>query len=250
MDTRKSKIILASVAAVTLFAQQQAAPTGDTGDRFADRLNSMSEAEQIAYVNSAFDRGMPPELVDGVAVLLQTHSAVVLPVLESRIEETLKSASPVDSFTDKTVTPQKVIDLTAQDIAWAGDENALKAISRLIAIDEKRFGRLINGALISAEPRRNPFVVAYSGFELREAATDRRIAAWAEQQFDDRSDHRQRELKRLWAEAMAEKYGHAPNEVDWANDPIATRLNPSLAASLHDEIFRLGAEAAAARAKK
>jgi hypothetical protein len=41
-----------------------------------------------------------------------------------------------------------------------------------------------------------------------------------------------------------------PQEVQWVNDPIATRLKPALAASLHDEIQRLEAEALAARAKK
>jgi hypothetical protein len=41
---------------------------------------------------------------------------------------------------------------------------------------------------------------------------------------------------------MVEKYG-ALTEVIWANDPIARQLKPELAASLHDEIFRLGLEA-------
>ncbi len=95
-----------------------------------------------------------------------------------------------------------------------------------------------------------PFPVAYRGFEIGDPAVDKKIAAWIELQFANKTEFSQRQLKSWWAEAMAEKYGAAPTEVNWANDPIATRFRPELAASLHDEILQLGREAFEKRAKK
>ncbi len=103
--------------------------------------------------------------------------------------------------------------------------------------------------LFNAEIYRNPFAVAYRGLNIGDPAVDKRIVGWAELQFADKTDLRQRQLKHLWAEAMAEKYATAPTGVNWANDPIASRIKPELAASLHDEVLRLAAEAFATRAK-
>jgi hypothetical protein len=108
----------------------------------------------------------------------------------------------------------------------------------------------VNLALLNAVTYRNPFAVAYRGFEIGDLAVDKRIVAWAEQQLADKSEFTRRQLKHMWAEAMAEKYGAAPSEVNWANDPIASRITPELAASLHDEMLRLGAEAFEKRGKK
>ncbi len=76
------------------------------------------------------------------------------------------------------------------------------------------------------------------------------MAEWIERQFGDKHDLRRDELKHWWAEAMADRYGNMPPEVQWINDPIATRLRPALAASLHDEVLGLEAEINASRPKK
>jgi hypothetical protein len=200
----------------------------------------MSEAEQVAYVTSNLNRGMPVALNDPLNMLVLSRSSLVLPMLEKKIEEALASRNPLDCFTDKTVNPQKFVDAVAWTIPGAGDQQTLREISKLIAIDEKRFGMLVNLALLNAEGHRNPFEAAYRGFEIGDPAVDKRIEAWAEQQFADKPAFRQGQLKDMWAGAMAEKYGAAPNEVTWANDPIASRITPELAASLHDEMLRLG----------
>jgi len=241
------RVGLVALGASMALAQQQ--PAADQ-EPLARRILRMSEADQIAYISMDLDQGMPVDLYDPLGMLVLNRSSLVLPMLEKKIEGVLRSPNPLDCFTDKTVNPQKFVDLAAWTIPNAGDEQALRELSKLIAIDEKRFGMLVNLALLNAEIRRNPFAVAYRGFQIGDPAVDKRIAAWAELQFDDKGEIRQGQLKHMWAEAMMEKCGCAPNEVSWANDPIASRIKPALAASLHDEVFRLGADAFAKRAKK
>jgi hypothetical protein len=137
-------------------------------------------------------------------------------------------------------------------IPGAGDEYALKEASKLIALDEKRFDLLVRNTLLSASVRRNPFAVAYRGFAIGDPAVDKRIVAWAGSQLAQSlgTEFVQGQLMHWWAEAMAGKYGAAPTEVNWVNDPIASRIDPALAGSLHDEVLRLGAEAFEKGAKK
>lgn len=49
---------------------------------------------------------------------------------------------------------------------------------------------------------------------------------------------------------MLEKYGGPPTEVNWASDPIASRLTPARAESLRYEILRLAVEAFEKQSKK
>lgn len=135
----------------------------------------MSEAEQVAYTNSVLDRGMQVDETETLGRLVLTRGSLVLPMLEKKIEEVLRSQSPLDCFTDKTVDPQKFVDLAGLTIAYAGDEYALKEISKLIAVDGRRFGYLVRGVLTAAQGRSNPFVVAYHGFKIGDPALDKRL---------------------------------------------------------------------------
>jgi hypothetical protein len=212
----------------------------------------MGEPEQMAYINSVLDQGLQVDNTDPLIVLISVRSSLVLPMMERKIEEVMKSSSPLDLFADKTIDPQRFVDVAASNIAYAGDEYALTAASKLIALDEKRFDLLVRNTLAAAQNRRNPFTVAYRGFEIGDPAVDKRIVAWAGTQFAQSLgiEFAQGQLKHWWAEAMAEKYGRVPNESDWADDPIASRIKPELAASLHDEILQLAAEAFEKRVKK
>jgi hypothetical protein len=71
---------------------------------------------------------------------------------------------------------------------------------------------LVRNTLLAAQNLRNPFTIAYRGFEIGDPAVDKRIAAWT-------------------------------------SGPIASRLTPVLAASLHYEILRLTVEAFEKRTK-
>jgi hypothetical protein len=250
MDTRSRSLLLLALAAVSATlgaAQQQPAPRQES---LANRILRMSEADQVSYVNSRLDQGLVGVDDDAIDVLVLNRSSLVLPMIEKKIEEVIKSRSPLDSFTDKAADPQKFIDLAASLVPCAGDEYALKEASKLLAVDERRFGMLVRNTLLAAENLRNPFTVAYRGFEIGDPAVDKRIVAWVGSQFDVAPEFGHRQLKHWWAEAMAEKYGAAPTEGNWANDPITTRIQPELAASLHDEILRLGAEAFEKQTKK
>jgi hypothetical protein len=108
----------------------------------------------------------------------------------------------------------------------------------------------VKRTLLAAISRGKPFTVAYRGFEIGDPEVDKRIIAWADEMLLEDDISASHAMRRRWAEAMVEKYGGAPTEVHWVNDPIATRLKPALAGSLHDEILRLGLEAFEKRAKQ
>lgn len=118
---------------------QRAAPDPEL---FGDGILRKSEAYQIAFIRSDLDQGMQGDN-DPPVMLILNRSSLVLPMIEKKIEEVLKSPNPLDCFTDKTVDPQKFVDVAAWSIPSAGDENALREVGRLIAIDEKRFGMLV-----------------------------------------------------------------------------------------------------------
>lgn len=238
MHAKKSLTIL-MLAAAAAAAQQSAGPGTD---KEAARLLKMTEAEQKAYVNSAFDHGLPEASVSTVTILVRERSALLAPVLGARVVEALKSPSPIECFADKTVVPQIAIMAAASVIAYAADENALKELSQILAIDDRRFGWLVGYAL-SDGGSRNFFPLAYSGFEIGSEALDSKMTAWIGKQFED-ADSAQSQLKSWWGQALLDRLGHAPTAADWDKDPIATRLTPELAKSLRDEVFRLASDEA------
>jgi hypothetical protein len=235
------------------------------------RLLRASEAEQIAAMKSALDQGLPPEQFQVVGPLFFNRGSLVLPLVEQKIEQVLKSPSPLEYFTNKNVDPTKWAYSAALTIAETGDEQALKEIAKLIKLDEKRFGTLVGRALDYSQDyakSHNPFAVAYRGFTIREPALDQRIAAWAESKLATVPAERARadaaarrygartapapsdKMKHLWAEAMLDQYGYVPTEAQWATDPIASRLGAPLAGALHKEVLQFALEAQEKRAGK
>ena len=175
------------------------------------RLLKASEAEQTAWINAHLRAGMPPD--DDFGMLVLNRSAVTLPLIEQKIEEVLRSPSPLDCFSNKSVDPRKFVDVAALAITEAGDVQALKEVSKLMKIDEKRFGWLVGKTLLTARTYRNPFTVAYGGFEIGDVAIDSRIAPWFEAQFSQAeailrnadTDFDVRRQKQWWAEALSRK---------------------------------------------
>jgi hypothetical protein len=219
-----------------------------------------SEAEQIAWINAYLARGMPVKDPDAgiLTMLVLNKSTVALPLIERKIEQILRSPSGEDPFTEASVDPNKFITLAADAIAYAGDEEALRQIRNLIRADESRFLPLVGKTLQEAEARRNPFFLAYAGLGMGDSALDRGISDWTDAELGDRFPalfgggrilrwdnvpaSRLQEVWHWWAEAMVARYGGVPTEDEWRSDPIASRLKPSLAASLHDEIIRRTSE--------
>ena len=122
------------------------------------RLLKADEAEQTAWIESHLRAGMPPD--DVFMMLILNKSEIALPLIEQKIEEVLRAPSPSECFTDKSVDPQKFIHPAALSITEAGNVQSLKEASKLIKIDEKQFGWMVDRTLLHAWSYRNPFAVA------------------------------------------------------------------------------------------
>jgi len=248
MDIKKT--FAAVVVALTLIAVAPPLLFSQEDDSLPRRIVKWSEAEQTAWLNSYLSDGMPQPFGDALARLVLNKSSITLPLLEKKIEEILQSPSPNTLFANPTVDPEKVVAGAAAMIAYAGNEQALREIGKLMKIDEKRFGYLVTMTLANAIGFGNPFAVAYRGFAIEDPAVDTRINAWAEGRFTHEKNLTPKLMRQFWAEAMVDQYGCVPTSVQWAKDPIASRLNPAGEPILHDETVRLTVQAAQKRKTK
>jgi hypothetical protein len=225
---------------------------GQEPEPVSSRILKWSEAEQTTWLNGHLADGMPPN--EAITMLVLNKSALTLPILENKIEEILRSRSPQELFTNPSADPQRVAGVAAAMIAYAGDEQALREESKLMKIDEQRFGKLVDLTLFHAINRANPFTLAYKGFEIGDPAIDKRIIAWIENEFGfehgTKDPMRGVTAKRFWAEAMVDRYNGAPTPSQWATDPVAPRLKSENDASLHEQMIRLTSEAVLKRLER
>lgn len=248
MDTRHSLLPILATLAIAAFAQAQSTSTQES---YVDRINRMSEPEQTVLVKWVLDHGLPQgQQLSALHVLIVTRSSLALPLMESKIEEVLKSPSPKDCFTNKEVDPQWVVFELWAMMAQAGDVQALREASKLLKIDEKRFDRMVSNTMSAAINRGNPFTVAYQGLDIGDPAVDKRIMAFAEEMLAKPQVDTPISMKRRWAEALLDRYGAVPAQTQWIKDPIASRLKPEVAKSLNQEVIRLAAEELAKRSRK
>jgi hypothetical protein len=187
----------------------------------------MSEAEQVAFAKSVLEQHFPEDEGDRFSLLLVNRSVLVVPLIESAIETELGSASRSEWF----------IDLASAMIAYVGDEHSLRAIRKLIGIDERRFGTFIERTLDNAGKWGNPFGVAYQALELGDETVARYATAWVDSALA--SDR----MQRTWAEAMLDRYGKVPGDSEWATDPIVSRLKDRASPDLRQSVMRLAEDA-------
>src|SRR6266498_614452 len=215
MDIRwPFRLALSTLGAVLIAAAQS--PSNETP---LDRMNRLSDAEQIALAKSIVDRGLPYGApADTLYSLAMGRSSVILPILEAKIEEVLKAPDPAACFTDESVKPDAVI-LHLQATIWqTGSLQALREASKLLKIDEKRFDKMVARTMYAAYSR-NPFKVAYQGFEIGDPAIDKRLVDWAEEILSGELPNLGNPLfdkvegspRRQWAEALVDQYGAAPS---------------------------------------
>jgi hypothetical protein len=246
MGTRKSfSLTLATIGLAAITGRQSTFGQ----ETLAWRILKWSEADQVSWINSTLDKGMPLDLGGVMNMLVLNKSSLTLPLIEKKIEEVLHSASPLECFTNKEVDPRYFVDIAALTITEAGDEQALREAGKLIKLDDKRFGKLVDRTLGHAQNRRNPFTLAYRGFEIGDPALDEKIMAWAEEQLANKDQYAIVEVRRFWAEALLDKYRGVPVSSEWASDPIVSRLRAPQAASLHNEMIRFTSEAFEKRSK-
>lgn len=197
----------------------------------ARQLLEWPEEQQIAFVTSVLDTGFPVGSGDEFALLVVNKSRVVVPRIEARIEIELRKPGRSD----------RLIDLAAAMIVYAGDEESLHAAAKLISLDETRFGELVGRALDNAVGRRNPFSVVYAGLRIGDESVSKRVVEWSAHELS--SDR----MRRLWGEALVEKYGRVPSQNEWDSDPLASGLKMPQASRLRHDVLRFSAEAAAKR---
>jgi len=228
----------------------------------------MTETEQIAAVRDALDRGLPPDNIIGLLKL--NKPSLVLPLVEQKIEQVLRSPSPLDCFVDKTVDPNRFVTVAAWGMANTGSEEALAEIAKLINLDAGRFEMLVRVTLDASDTyskSHNPFVVAYSGLAIADPLVHKLILSWAEKNLSVDPEERARaeaaargfgptppppaeKMKHLWAEAMLARYGNPPTEAQWTSDPIASGLSAPLAESLYRDLPRFAGETLQKRSPK
>jgi hypothetical protein len=229
-DSRR--IPLAAICAASLL-QVCVAQTAKDAETVKSILRA-SEAEQAAFTKSVLEQHFPEKEGDRFSLLLVNRSALVVPLIESKIEAELGSASPAEQF----------IDLASAMIAYAGDEHAVRAISKLIRVDERRFVTFIGRTLDNAVKWGNPFGVVYQALDLGDSTVTGHTTAWAEAALTSNR------MQRTWAEAMVVKYGKVPDESVWATDPIASRLKGRASPELRQSVLRFAAEAQKQREKQ
>ena len=194
----------------------------------------LSEPEQIRFIEATMEQSFPEDRADEMTMLIINRSAVALPLIESKLEQVLNSPSPSKRF----------IDVASEMIAYAGDEQSLRAISNLIRIDEPRFGRLVGRTLDAAGNWRNPFSVVYRAFDLGDDSLARYAIDWADSALESVR------VQRVWAEAMLDKYGRVPATSDWAHDPIASRLRSERASRLKERVLGVASEVQRSRSQR
>jgi hypothetical protein len=162
-----------------------------------------------------------------MTMLTINRSTITLPLIEESIEQALKLEPP----------SQKFVEVAAELIAYAGDENALNAIVKLVRIDKSRFARLVGRALTHSANWRNPFTLAYRSLQMGDETVSQSTTTWVESVLTSNR------MRRAWAEAMLEKYGKIPGEAEWTLDPIISRLKGRVSSELRQSILRFAAEA-------
>src|ERR1035441_3441230 len=168
VDSHLRRIPLAAICVASLL-QVCVAQTAKDAETVKNILQ-VSGAEQVEFVNSVLEQHFPENEGDRFSLLLVNRSALVVPLIESKIETELGSHSRSERF----------IELASAMIAYAGDEQSVRAISNLIRIDERRFGTFIGRTLDNAGKWRNPFGVAYQALDLGDSTVTGYTTTWAE----------------------------------------------------------------------
>lgn len=200
----------------------------------ARNILDRSYAEQTAFITATIEQGFPEDRADQMTMLIINRSALTIPLIEGKLEQALIASSPSKRF----------VDIASEMIAYAGDEEALRAIGKLIELDETRFGQLVGRTLDNSVHFRNPFTIAYRGLELGNEAVSRHTVAWVESVLA--SDR----MQRTWAEAMLDRYGKVPGDSEWATDPIVARLNDRASPGLRRSVLRLAEDAKRSRERQ
>jgi hypothetical protein len=215
-------------------------------------IRSMDEAQVISLtrarldgIEASYDGQHPLEIWDALFSLARARSSVVLKVVESRMDEVLKSAK---SPKDLSQRAQRLLGACAFAIEQAADEPALRIAAKYLNLELIR--PTVGNILSNASQRGNPFGLIYAALDLANPELNKLVVRWAEEAVRVPGLNTPKDKRHLWAEAMVARYGAAPTDAQWSQDPLVTRLRPELARAAHDEVRRFAVDAVNRPARK
>jgi hypothetical protein len=206
----------------------------ETQDPGARVILRSSEAQQKEFVQRFLAERLPDRDGDKFSALLANRSDLVLPILESWVEDELKRRSP----------DQRLIDIGGAMVAYAGDREALLAVGKLLKIDEAGFIQLVERTLDNAGNWRNPFNVLYDGLAIGDGVISRRTMQWVVSALASKR------MQRAWAEALLDRYRKVPSDAEWATDPIVSRLSDRTSPELRPTILGIAEDASRKRERR
>lgn len=249
--------IVVALSCASLGAQQP--PLNSV--EFYERVKAMGDSERVAMAKLIMDKGVPVgepnTILQPLGLLAEWHSSLILPVIEAKIEEILRSPNPRDAFTDKAVDVPRTEMMLSSIIASVGDQQALREASKLLKIDAKRFDDMVEATMDYAMGDGREFALAYQGFELGDPEIDKRILAVLDNLIGKEVPKVGNPIYRdatgplsHWGEALVDRHGGMPTEAQWSADPIASHLKSDARRILHNDVMRFAADAVQERARK
>lgn len=206
----------------------------DTNGQEKTRIVDRPDSEARQFMLSALESELPERMADQMAVLAVNRSYLVVPELLERLESAHK---------DPTIS-EKFVHTMADLLAYAADETALDALTRLAVSDHERFGPFLGRALDYARGRRNPYSLAYYAIGKSTSEVDRDITLWVEMNAALGNDYR------AWAMAIFERNGEMPTKAALLRDPIISRLSIGIPSALQEELLGIDRQDTTRRVKR
>lgn len=194
-----------------------------------ERPQTSEDATTIrSRIADALNRRLLSEDRDELYILAIQHSKIMVSELVSRMEAQL-----ADGASDG-----KLVARLSDILAYAGDETAVDALSRLCAQHQAPFGYYIERTLDYAGSRRNPYTLAYYTLEKGNAEVVPYVMSWV------RASLPVPHFRRAWARALFDRYKGIPPESDLPKDPIVSRLSDGLPPEVRNELVAVARDAA------
>jgi hypothetical protein len=200
------------------------------GQETPNRNSEQNRVEREIKTNLtlALDRDYGNQPADDLLMLAIQHSDVAVPELKRRL-------SAYNQQSRKKLEGNPAVHADA--LAYVANTSAVDALSDLCNENPRLFCPYLERTLDYAEGRSNPFTLAYRAAARRETIVQGAAAHWVNSRIG--FAHFQQRL----GEAMLDRYGRVPGDLEWATDPIASRLKDQGSSQLRSNILRFATQA-------
>lgn len=199
------RMIFAVVLCATLFSVIE---TGAPQSLPQIHPRTVSDSETRDYVQVAIALGLPSEEQDILAFLALNKSYIVVPAIKQRIGKLMKEQRASGELFHKL----------ADILAYAGNEDALQALSELGNNSPSIYGEVVERVFDYSSSRQNPFDLVYRALAFNSPLLDRSAASWVTKRISYKGAIEQ------WHAAMAHREG-AVSEQTLAVDPLLRLLS-------------------------